>query len=141
MDQFNNYPMPAIRSEAHFGDRVVRCFAERPPSFHAMFEAAVARRGDHEAMVFEGRRWTYRTLDAMVAEHVRTVAQADWQTVAGGWHTFQIQADAFLFRMVRSLVGALKRVGQGELTVAEFAALLASADRAQCPPPAPPQGL
>jgi tRNA pseudouridine38-40 synthase len=72
---------------------------------------------------------------------VRTVAQADWQAAAGGWHTFEIQAEAFLYRMVRSLVGALKRVGQGEWTVAQFEALLASADRAQCPPLAPPQGL
>ena len=66
MDHFKNYPMPAIRAEAHFGDRVVRCFAERPPSFHAMFDAALAYRADHEAMVFEGRRWTYRALDAEV---------------------------------------------------------------------------
>jgi len=72
---------------------------------------------------------------------VRTVAQADWQAAAGGWHTFEIQAEAFLFRMVRSLVGALKQVGQGALTVAQFEALLASGDRAQCPPSAPPQGL
>ncbi len=72
---------------------------------------------------------------------VRTVAQADWQATDGGWHTFEIQAEAFLFRMVRSLVGALKQVGQGALTVAQFEALLASADRAQCPPLAPPQGL
>ena len=60
--------MPVIRAEAHFGDRVVRCFAERPQSFHAMFEAAANNRADHEAMVFEGRRWTYRTLDAVVAQ-------------------------------------------------------------------------
>ena len=66
MDHFSSYSLPAMRSEAHFGDRVVRCFAERPPSFHAMFDAAVARRGEHEAMVFEGRRWTYRALDADV---------------------------------------------------------------------------
>ena len=30
---------------------------------------------------------------------------------------------------------------EGALTAAQFAALLASADRAQCPPAAPPQGL
>ena len=66
MDHFKNYPMPAIRAEAHFGDRVVRCFADRPQSFHAMFEAAAANRADREAMVFEGRRWTYRALDADV---------------------------------------------------------------------------
>ena len=59
----------------------------------------------------------------------------------GGWLTFDIQAEAFLFRMVRSLVGALKRVGSGELAVEQFEAILASADRAQCPPIAPAHGL
>jgi tRNA pseudouridine38-40 synthase len=75
------------------------------------------------------------------ANTVRTVSLAQWQAAPGGWLTFEIQAEAFLFRMVRSLVGALKRVGQGEMAVAQFEALLASRDRAQCPPIAPPQGL
>jgi tRNA pseudouridine38-40 synthase len=72
---------------------------------------------------------------------VRTVSLAEWRAAPGGWLTFDIQAEAFLFRMVRSLVGALKRVGIGELTVAQFEAILASGDRSQCPPIAPPQGL
>jgi tRNA pseudouridine38-40 synthase len=42
---------------------------------------------------------------------------------------------------VRSLVGALKRVGTGEMTVEQFAELVASADRSRCPAIAPPQGL
>jgi tRNA pseudouridine38-40 synthase len=71
----------------------------------------------------------------------RTVTLAQWSAAPGGWMYFDIQADAFLFRMVRSLVGALKRVGQGDLTQAGFEALLASRDRAQCPAIAPPQGL
>lgn len=100
----------------------------------AMQQAGAALLGRHDFAAFG-------TDPDQGTNTVRTVAQADWQTVTGGWHTFQIQADAFLFRMVRSLVGALKRVGLGELTVAEFEALLASADRAQCPSPAPPQGL
>ena len=59
--------VPAARREAHFGDRIVRCFAERPGSVHAMLEAAVAQRPEAEALVFESRRWTYRELDAEVA--------------------------------------------------------------------------
>jgi tRNA pseudouridine38-40 synthase len=72
---------------------------------------------------------------------VRNIALAEWRAAPGGWLTFDIQAEAFLFRMVRSLVGALRRVGQGDMAVAQFEALLASRDRAQCPPVAPPQGL
>jgi tRNA pseudouridine38-40 synthase len=72
---------------------------------------------------------------------VRNVMQAEWSAGTEGWLTFDIQADAFLHRMVRALVGALKRVGQGDLTGADFAGILAARDRAQCPPIAPPQGL
>ena len=72
---------------------------------------------------------------------VRTLSLAEWQAAPGGWLTFDVQAEAFLFRMVRSLVGALKRVGAGELAVEQLQAILASGDRAQCPPIAPAQGL
>jgi len=72
---------------------------------------------------------------------VRTVSLAEWQPAPGGWLTFDIQAEAFLFRMVRSLVGALKRVGSGEMAVGQLEAILASGDRAQCPPIAPAHGL
>jgi tRNA pseudouridine38-40 synthase len=72
---------------------------------------------------------------------VRTLSLADWRAAPGGWLTFEVQAEAFLFRMVRSLVGALRRVGGGELAVEQLQAILASGDRAQCPPIAPAQGL
>ncbi len=48
-----------MRAEALYGDRVVRCFAERPASLHAMFERARATRASFDAIVFEGRRWSY----------------------------------------------------------------------------------
>ena len=71
----------------------------------------------------------------------RTVALARWTRAEGNRLLFDIQAEAFLYRMVRSVVGALKRVGTGDLSAAGFEAILASRDRAQCPPLAPPQGL
>jgi O-succinylbenzoic acid--CoA ligase len=67
MDHWRDYPMSALRRESHFGDRVVICFAQRPPHLNAMFAATVAVHGAREAMVFEGRRWTWRELDAEVA--------------------------------------------------------------------------
>lgn len=73
---------------------------------------------------------------------VRTVTQAEWSAEpAAGKLYFDIQAEAFLRRMVRSLVGALKRVGEESLTVEAFGAMLEARDRAQCPAAAPPQGL
>jgi tRNA pseudouridine38-40 synthase len=53
----------------------------------------------------------------------------------------EIEADAFLYRMVRNIVGTLMAIGKGELEPSKVMALLQSKDRKVCPPPAPPQGL
>jgi len=71
---------------------------------------------------------------------VRTIQYAEWRRAGDEWH-FDIQADAFLYRMVRSIVGALKLVGAGELTVADFRRLIDARDRTLCPPIAPASGL
>ncbi|MBL8093974.1 MAG: tRNA pseudouridine(38-40) synthase TruA [Anaerolineales bacterium] len=71
---------------------------------------------------------------------VRTVQRAEWVAAGETWR-FWIQADAFLFRMVRSVVGALVRVGTGVLTTERFLALIEARDRSQCPPLAPARGL
>jgi tRNA pseudouridine38-40 synthase len=55
--------------------------------------------------------------------------------------TVEIEADAFLYQMVRNIVGALIVAGRGELGRAEIEKLTAVRDRRLCPPPAPPQGL
>lgn len=51
------------------------------------------------------------------------------------------EADAFLYRMVRNLVGALIKVGQGELAPEALRELTAQGDRRLAPPPAPAAGL
>lgn len=53
----------------------------------------------------------------------------------------EIEANGFLYKMVRNIVGALLKVGQGRLTVEEVLALTAKKDRTLCPPPAQAQGL
>ena len=71
---------------------------------------------------------------------VRRVLMAEW----GGeppWLTFDIEANAFLYRMVRSIVGTLLQVGQGKMGVEEFRAVLASCDRSRAGPTAHPHGL
>ena len=59
MNPWRDHAMPAMRHEALYGDRVVRCFADRPAGLLAMFDAARARRPRHDAVVCEGRRWSY----------------------------------------------------------------------------------
>ncbi len=60
------FDVPAIRHEAHFNDRVVRCFAERPASFHQMYADALAAHPARRAIVFDGAALTYQALDAEV---------------------------------------------------------------------------
>lgn len=58
-----------MRHEAHFGDRVVRCFVERDADTYGVFARTLARRPDGEAVVEGGLRLTYRDLGVAV-EHV-----------------------------------------------------------------------
>ncbi|RPH44126.1 MAG: long-chain fatty acid--CoA ligase, partial [Burkholderiales bacterium] len=67
---------PAIRHETHFGDRLVRCYADRPRSVHAMFEQSLVRGPGREAMVFEGRRWTWLELDEAAGRIAAALAAA-----------------------------------------------------------------
>jgi tRNA pseudouridine38-40 synthase len=53
----------------------------------------------------------------------------------------EIEADAFLYQMVRNIVGALIEVGQGKLKYDDLRRLTGGLDRTKCPPPAAPQGL
>ena len=66
-DPWAGYPVPALRHEARHGDRLVRCFADRPASLQAMFAASVAARPEAEALVCNGQRWTYAGADAQTA--------------------------------------------------------------------------
>ena len=72
---------------------------------------------------------------------VRTVYEARWEAQPGEQHLFSITANAFLYRMVRSVVGALVTVGQGRMTVEEFVGILAARQRSLAGLLAPPCGL
>jgi tRNA pseudouridine38-40 synthase len=71
---------------------------------------------------------------------IRHVTETDLRVVSDELHV-TISANAFLQRMVRSIVGTLVEVGRGKISVEEFVAAFRSADRALSGPSAPPQGL
>ena len=56
--------VPAMRWERHFGDRVVRCFVERPGNAYALLAEAAARNPDGEAIVCGDERLSYREFEA-----------------------------------------------------------------------------
>ncbi len=71
---------------------------------------------------------------------VRWVMQADWSTT-GNRLIFEITANAFLYRMVRTIVGTLVQVGSGQLAPGEIKDILERRDLTLSAPPAPACGL
>jgi len=71
---------------------------------------------------------------------VRTVNNAAWRR-EGDLLVFGVSANAFLYRMVRSLVGSLRKVGDGSWSVDDFAAALVARDRKRSASAAPAHGL
>ena len=122
----------------------VRCPLSRRYSLHivAPLDIAMMRRaaeslvGEHDFATFGRPPQGWRP----GAVTVRRVLMAKWSGTSPEL-TFDIEANAFLYRMVRSIVGTLLLVGQGRMSVEEFVAALEARDRDRAGPTAPPHGL
>ncbi|WP_315925887.1 tRNA pseudouridine(38-40) synthase TruA [Mesorhizobium sp. SP-1A] len=99
----------------------------------AMHEAAKALLGRHDFT-------TFRSAQCQANSPLRTLDRLD---VTRSGDTIEIRASArsFLHNQVRSMVGSLKRVGEGAWTAADLKAALEARDRAACGQVAPPDGL
>lgn len=71
---------------------------------------------------------------------VRTVMKAEWQSKDDEYH-FEVQANAFLYHMVRKIVFAQVVVGQGKLSVERIAEALEGRPRVLSGGIAPAHGL
>ncbi|GMQ79059.1 MAG: hypothetical protein BMS9Abin02_1613 [Anaerolineae bacterium] len=71
---------------------------------------------------------------------IREVFSGLWRR-RGDCVQFDIEANAFLYRMVRSLVGTMKQIGEGSWTVERFNETLESGERNQAGQSAPAHGL
>ena len=108
----------------------------------AMHRAAVALKGTRDFSSFE-------TSGAERKSSVRTVSYLcvrrgpdPWGRAGGGdWITLEIEADGFLYNMVRAIVGTLVEVGRGARPESWPAEVLAAADRRAAGPTAPAGGL
>jgi tRNA pseudouridine38-40 synthase len=98
----------------------------------AMNEAATLLRGTHDFATFGQPPHGTNT--------VRTVNTAVWQQQDDNL-LFSISADAFLYRMVRSIVGSLVLVGKGEWTQTQFKNSFFAKERQQAGKTAPAHGL
>jgi long-chain acyl-CoA synthetase len=68
--------VPAMHYERHYGDRVVRCFMERPGNAYDLLREAAARNPEGEALVCGRERLTYRELEAAVERCAAGLAAA-----------------------------------------------------------------
>ena len=118
-----------VRSPLH---RRTSLHVSQPLDVGAMRQAAQRLVGEHDFATFGQPPHGDNT--------VRRVLRAEWSGEAPWWK-FDVEATAFLYRMVRSLVGTLLQVGRGQMTVDEFARAMAARDRGEAGPTAPPQGL
>ncbi len=118
-------------------DPFLRTYAwHRPWPLHVarMRQAAALLKGRHDFSVLSAkpRRPVQRT--------VRTISKLS-VTKRGNLLTVVVVADGFLYKMVRSIVGALVKVGEGRLSVRELQALVKAKKRTALVETAPAHGL
>jgi tRNA pseudouridine38-40 synthase len=107
----------------------VRC----PLDAAAMARAGAVLLGRHDFHSFE-TDWPNRT------SSVRTIFDLAVDR-AGSLVTIEVEADGFLYNMVRAITGTLVRVGKGKRPESWVADVLAALDRTEAGPTAPAKGL
>jgi tRNA pseudouridine38-40 synthase len=99
----------------------------------AMRGAAESLKGRHDFHSFE-TDWPNRMSSVRTITHLALSRFGDWI-----W--LDVEADGFLYNMVRAIAGTLMNVGRGYWPPSQVAAILNAEDRAQAGPTAPAQGL
>ncbi|MDX2205694.1 MAG: class I adenylate-forming enzyme family protein [Hyphomicrobiaceae bacterium] len=69
-------PVPAMRREQHYGERVMRCFIERPASAYHLLEQAARRNPHGEALVMGAERLSYLDFEDLVRRCAAGLAAA-----------------------------------------------------------------
>jgi tRNA pseudouridine38-40 synthase len=106
----------------------------RPLDFAAIAGAAAVLKGRHDFSAYAAYN------GSEPGDSVRDLRRAEMAR-RGRSLRFTFEADGFLYKMVRSLVGALIAVGEGKLTAEQIAAMLQGRRRTEVVETAPPQGL
>jgi tRNA pseudouridine38-40 synthase len=99
----------------------------------AMSQAAEPLRGRHDFHSFE-TDWPNRMSSVRTISHLTVNRLADWI-----W--LDVEADGFLYNMVRAIAGTLINVGRGYWPASQVAQILQAEDRRAAGPTAPAQGL
>jgi tRNA pseudouridine38-40 synthase len=99
----------------------------------AMNAAAEALKGRHDFHSFE-TSWPNRTSSVRTVTHIAVNRMNDFVWI-------DVEADGFLYNMVRAISGTLILVGSGRWPCGRVAEVLKAEDRRAAGPTAPPQGL
>lgn len=118
----------------------VRSPLRRLRSWHVRRTMDIERMNEATALLAGVHDYATFGLPPQGENTVREVFRAGWQE-NGECFEFDIEANAFLYRMVRSLVGSLVAVGVQSWQVGDFAAAMSACDRNRSAAAAPPQGL
>jgi len=96
-----------------------------------------------EAQVLVGRHdlKAFRAADKKERGSVRTVKSIMLARGRDGFLRIDIEADGFLYNMVRNIVGTLIEIGRGRFPAGSMKRILRSRDRGQAGPTAPAVGL
>ncbi|QJB55582.1 tRNA pseudouridine(38-40) synthase TruA [Pseudodesulfovibrio sp. zrk46] len=106
-----------------------------PVDFDAMEEAAQVLLGEHDFSAFQN-------VGTVVNSTVRTITEISRHPGVNEHEVvWRFKANSFLKQMVRNLMGCLVACGRGRLGPDDVRRILASKDRSEAPPTAPPQGL
>lgn len=102
------------------------------------------KRMRQEAKAFVGKK-NFKSFEAADHERgkhttVRRIKRVDIKK-KDEWVVIDIEADGFLYKMVRNIVGTLLDAGSGRLSKGGVSAILAKKDRCQAGETAEPQGL
>jgi len=111
-------------------------YSPKPLDAEAMHRAAQALLGRHDFT-------SYQTLGSQRVSTVRTIFEISVRRPAADPHKiwFEVEADGFLYNMVRVIVGTLVQVGRGVRPETWPAEVLQARDRRAAGMTVPPQGL
>lgn len=121
--------------------RVARVF-ERHRALHwrygvdrsALDDCAALLRGSHDFTAFTPTQTYHRRFE-------REVTRSEWVDEGDGVLAFWIEADSFMRRMVRALVGTMLEASAGRIEAAAFPTLLEGRTREEAGDSAPAHGL
>lgn len=106
----------------------------RPLDLKAMEECLGVIKGAHDFSSFSS------VGDGKI-DPIRTIIQAKLGIQKDNLLTFNFEANGFLRHMVRNIMGAIAKVGLGEISTDRFCEILESRDRQKVGAKAPPGGL